>query len=55
MDEVTHKAKIMDMKHRLKQPEIEPMQILITEDPKTRMKTEYEEYEDYDEVVEDDE
>ena len=55
MDEVTHKAKIMDMKHRLKQPEIEPMQILITEDPKTRMKTEYEEYEDYDEVAEDDE
>ena len=55
MDEVTHKAKIMDMKHRLKQPEIEPMQILITEDPKTRMKTEYEEYEDYDEIVEDDE
>ncbi|HIJ15588.1 MAG TPA: DNA topoisomerase VI subunit B, partial [Methanosphaera sp.] len=55
MDEVTHKAKIMDMKHRLKQPEIEPMQIVITEDPKTRVKTEYEEYADYDEVAEDDE
>ncbi|MBE6493140.1 MAG: DNA topoisomerase VI subunit B [Methanosphaera stadtmanae] len=27
MDEVTHKAKIMDMKNRLKQPEIEPMQV----------------------------
>ena len=33
MDEVTHKAKIMDMKNRLQQPEIEPMHIK-TEEPK---------------------
>jgi hypothetical protein len=31
------------------------MQILITEEPKTRMKTEYAEYEDYDEVADDEE
>ena len=42
MDEVTHKAKIMDMKNRLKQPEIEPMHIR-TEEPKMRIKTEEEE------------
>ncbi len=36
MDEVTHKAKIMDMKNRLKQPEIEPMEIK-TEEPKLRI------------------
>ena len=40
MDEVTHKAKIMDMRNRLKQPEIEPMQIKI-EEQKTRFTTEY--------------
>ncbi|MCD7781209.1 MAG: DNA topoisomerase VI subunit B [Methanosphaera sp.] len=38
MDEVTHKAKIMDMKDRLKQPEIKPMEIK-TEEPELRMKT----------------
>jgi DNA topoisomerase-6 subunit B len=43
MDEVTHKAKIMDMKNRLKQPEIEPMHIK-TEEPKMRIQTEDEEY-----------
>jgi DNA topoisomerase-6 subunit B len=48
MDEVTHKAKIMDMKTRLKQPEIEPMQIKI-EEQKTRFKTEI------DDVIEDEE
>ncbi|MDO5851983.1 MAG: DNA topoisomerase VI subunit B [Methanobacteriaceae archaeon] len=41
MDKVTHKAKIMDMQQRLKQPEIEPMQIK-TEEPKMRIKTEEE-------------
>lgn len=45
MDEVTHKAKIMDMKHRLKQPEIEPMQVK-TEEPKMRLKMEMEELEE---------
>ena len=44
MDEVTHKAKIMDMRNRLKQPEIEPMQIK-TEEPKMRLKMEMEELE----------
>ena len=33
--------------------EIEPMQILITEEPKTRMKTEYADFEDYDEIEDD--
>ena len=39
MDEVTHKAKIMDMKNRLKQPEVEPREVK-TEEPKLRMTTE---------------
>ena len=42
MDEVTHKAKIMDMKNRLKQPEIKPMEVK-TEEPEMRIKTEIEE------------
>ena len=42
MDEVTHKAKIMDMKNRLKQPEIEPMKIK-TEEPKMRIQMEEDE------------
>ena len=42
MDEVTHKAKIMDMKTRLKQPEIEPMQVKV-EEQRMRVKTEMEE------------
>lgn len=39
MDEVTHKAKIMDMKNRLKQPEIEAREVK-TEEPTMRMKEE---------------
>lgn len=39
MDDVTHKAKIMDMKNRLKQPEVEPREVK-TEEPKLRMTTE---------------
>ena len=39
MDEVTHKAKIMDMKNRLQQPEIEAKEVIV-EEPKMRVKEE---------------
>ena len=51
MDEVTHKAKIMDMRNRLKQPEIEPMQIKI-EEQKTRFTTEYDDEYNEEEIEE---
>ncbi len=54
MDEVTHKAKIMDMKDRLKQPEITPMDIK-TEEPEYRLKSvddEFSSEEDFDREVE---
>ncbi len=48
MNEVTHKAKIMDLENRLKQPEIEPMQIKTEEaKPDYRTKAEAELEEEY--------
>ncbi len=54
MDEVTHKAKIMDMNERLKQPEIKPMDVK-TEEPDFRLKNiddEFSSEEDFDGEVE---
>ncbi len=49
MDEVTHKAKIMDMKNRLKQPEIEPMQVKMEQANRFKAEPIRDEEEEFDE------